>query len=109
MNEELQHALTLDGLIDGNTDDDLGKALAPIRDYLRKIGSRDHVAIELGVDELPSNGGYKEIATVDVSADDMKYSKFFISARFKGGKPSVRVSVNTRIRTVDRSVTGMRR
>ncbi len=109
MNEELQHALVLDGLIDGNTDDELGKTLAPIRDFLRRIGSEDCVSIKLDVDDLPSNGGYKEIAIVGVSSDDAKYSKFFISARFSGGRPAVRVATNTKGRTVEKSVTGVKR
>ena len=109
MNEELQHALVLDGLIDGNTDDELGKTLAPIRDFLRRIDSEDCVSISLHTNHLPSNGGYREIATVDVRSDDAKYSKFFISARFSGGRPAVRVATNTNERTVEKSVTGVKR
>ena len=39
INEALEHAETLDGLIDGDTEDELGACLEPIRQYLLKISN----------------------------------------------------------------------
>ncbi|MDA7528064.1 hypothetical protein N8590_03665 [bacterium] len=39
VNEALEYAETLDSLIDGDTEDELGACLEPIRQYLLKIGN----------------------------------------------------------------------
>jgi|SaaInlStandDraft_1057018.scaffolds.fasta_scaffold388452_1 hypothetical protein len=39
INEALEHARTLESLIDGDTEDELGTCLEPIREYLLKIGT----------------------------------------------------------------------
>lgn len=37
--DAMTHAATLDSLIDGKDDDELGQVLAPIRDFLREISN----------------------------------------------------------------------
>lgn len=112
MNEALEHALVLDGLIDGNTEDELGKTLAPIRDFLRKIGSEDCVSIKLDTDDLPSCGSFKEVAVIHIHSDRGDHAefhhKFFVSARFME-RPCVKIATHTNGGTVEKRVTGLKR